>query len=186
MLQSSLQNIQEYGNYPLLVSGVVIKVYEDYLFDVRPWGGYANIEKCYLFCPFKPKVDDIVAVTFLDNYTSPVIFGVIQKPENVNKDQDYVIEHPSGTKQTMKANGDYEVEDNHGNTIKTASDGVKINDHYIMTEEFVDWFNSVAATLGMGNLAAPVPVNPTHLPGFVANYLKKDKYKTNKLAPVVV
>jgi len=186
MLQSSIQNIKQYNNYPLMVSGTIVKVYDNYLFDVRPWNGYDIIEKCYLFCALKPKVDDIVAVTFLDNYTSPVIFGVIQKPENIKEDQDYVIEHPSGTRQTMKANGDFEVEDKHGNTISMTSEGVKINGHYLTTGEFVDWFNQVSATLGLGNLAAPVPVNPTHLPTFVTTFLRPDTYKTDKFEVAVV
>jgi len=193
--QKSLE-INRYGNAPLLITGFVVKV-KDYLFNVQPNHGYAPIEDCYLFCFPKPKLNDVVLVTFANNYTMPVIIGVCQKPERIKADQDYSIEHPSGTKYKLKADGSTELTDKNENTILTDADGVsitdksgntlvmakngvKVNGHYLMTADYVDWFNSVAATFGLGNLGAPVPLNPSHLPGFVNTYLQPDTYKTDK------
>ncbi len=121
-----------YDSYPSVFEGVVKTARtnsERYVFDVIvSLAREAELLSCLCFSTRTPKENDIVICTFMNNRTTPVIIGVEQKPEEFKADQEYLVEHPSGTKILIKANGDINIEDKHKNKITTTKDGVTTED----------------------------------------------------------
>jgi hypothetical protein len=73
------------------------------------------------------------------------------------------------------------IADNNGNTFIMAKDGVKLNGQYIVRQEFLEWMDDFKATIGVGNMAAPVPMFPAALAIFVQKFKSmKDKFLSNK------
>ena len=75
--------------------------------------------------------------------------------------------------------GDITLKDKHGNLFEMSSDGVKINEKYVLTEDFLEWFNTWKTSFGMGNLGAPVPFFPGAMTDFVDGSLP-DNFKTDR------
>ena len=65
------------------------------------------------------------------------------------------------------------------NTMTFREGGVQINDHYLITHEFLDWLNTYKATLGIGNLGGPVPLFPPAQAEFSTKYITEDEYRTD-------
>ena len=78
--------------------------------------------------------------------------------------------------------GDVVIKDKHGNTFEMDADGVKINDDYIVMKKFLDDFlQKFSATLGLGNIGAPVPIFPATLTQMLVEYNAGNSYATNKV-----
>jgi|APSaa5957512622_1039677.scaffolds.fasta_scaffold02191_5 hypothetical protein len=66
------------------------------------------------------------------------------------------------------------------NIMTFGSEGVKINDHFLATHEFVDFFNTYKSSLGLGNTGGPVPLHPSSMTTFVTEYSDSGTSSTYK------
>ncbi len=66
-------------------------------------------------------------------------------------------------------------------TFEITSAGLKINGLTLVTEKFLDWIVSHIADFGLGNFAAPVPINPaTAAPELIVGTSPGGDFKTQK------
>lgn len=66
-------------------------------------------------------------------------------------------------------------------TINTGTGGLKVNGHYLVTEDFLDWLSQNASALGLGNMAAPVPLFPAAQAALQVGTSTPDNMKTDKI-----
>ncbi|MBF0553725.1 MAG: hypothetical protein HQK96_04125 [Nitrospirae bacterium] len=139
-----------------------------------------------------PEIGSDVWIQFVSgNINSPVYVGTRRVPGDSRFSEFQAKANQSPKKRAIKTSGgltiSFDDEANEikivaaGNTILINSSGVKINESYLVTEKFLDFMNAHVEDFGLGNLGAPVPLNPAKtLPDFVQGYTTKADFKTDK------
>ena len=72
------------------------------------------------------------------------------------------------------------IVDSNGNIIAMTNEGVRINGHYLVTDDFLSWMDKNKSQLVLGNMGSPAPINPVAMPDFQSGVSMKDKFKTDK------
>lgn len=91
------------------------------------------------------------------------------------------INTAQGTGELVFNSSGISLSTNTGNNVLTMrSAGTKVNDHYLATHDFVDFFNSHKGHIGIGNKGFSVPFHPRTRADFSPTYGRKDTYKTNR------
>lgn len=92
-----------------------------------------------------------------------------------------VIENIDGTKLSIdRTAGSEKILIEEGtNTYEMASGGVKVNGDYVALGALAEFFNTYKASLGLGNMGAPVPLHPTALAAWNIDYALPNKYRSN-------
>jgi len=75
--------------------------------------------------------------------------------------------------------GDITIKDFHGNKLEMAKDGVKINGKFLVNEDYLKWMVNNVGAFGIGNLSAPVPINPAIAPILITNTNTPAGFKTD-------
>ncbi len=88
----------------------------------------------------------------------------------INNDEgDMIIKNKKGTvdikskKTNVTASGEIDIKGVAGTRINMSSGGVKINNNLVVNKKFIDWLIKFSTAFGIGNLGAPVPINPLAL-----------------------
>jgi len=77
--------------------------------------------------------------------------------------------------------GNVTITDKSANTLTMDSTGVKINDKFLVNEDFLQWMIDNISKLGLGNLGAPVPIFPAAATSLVTGVQIPENFKTDKL-----
>lgn len=90
-----------------------------------------------------------------------------------------LIQDKFGNSITLNENG-VSIQDKFGHILTLGSSGSKVDGDFIALKPLADWINSSAATWGVGNFGAPVPIFPSSLAQLVSGLIPGAQFVANK------
>lgn len=94
-------------------------------------------------------------------------------------EQGIVIQDKFGNSINLTESG-ISIEDKFGHILDLTNSGTKIDGDFISLKPFVDWLQSSAPNIGVGNLGAPVPIFPSNLAKLTAGVVPGQNFVSNK------